>query len=186
MNDNYSLEEALTTPAKEDTQCKDHLGNVFKSKLEMSKYWGVNYATFISRMNNNNYSLEEALTTSHKNNNYKECIDPVTNKICTVNYLSKKYNIDESYLRYYIYKNGNSKILRALDISFTLKPNYNNFSNKTKYNLTVHKRIAKGKDVFECYIDNGDGTSTFRIMTYDMIDQYCLEQYKKNLESEAS
>ena len=57
-----SLEQALTTPARrgQHVTCKDHLGNVFYTFADMCKFWGVNYYTFISRLNKG-LSIEKCL-----------------------------------------------------------------------------------------------------------------------------
>ena len=101
--------------------------------------------------------------------------DPIRNIYTSFEDISEYYNVSIDFIRS---KFNKLPFTRIVKISFYITPGVNKI-NKTKYNLTVHKRIKKCKDVFECYIDNGDGTSTFKIMTYEMIDQYCLEQYKK-------
>lgn len=168
----WSLEEILTTPTHEIV--KDHIGNEFRTEYEMYNYWEIPVPTAQSRKILG-WSLEEILTTPI---NARSLIpDPVTNRLHSLDEISKKYNIKAKTisLRYRIYK---YPITRCLEISFIIRPNKINIY-ESKYNLTICKRIKKGKDVFECYIDKEDGTRTFKIMTYEMIDQYCLEQYKK-------
>lgn len=50
--------------------------------------------------------------------------------------------------------------------------------NKKIYGLFIAKRIKKGINVFECYLEGDDGERHFKIMSQEMIDNYCLEQYK--------
>lgn len=168
-----TLEEALTTPIKKvKCECMDHLGNKFDSKVDMAKFYGTTVTAINGRLSKG-MTLEEALTTSKK---VKKYIDPVTGDELTLTELSKKYNITNISTIYH--RLNYYSLIVSVGISLTI-PRYLINVNQMKYNLTIHKRIKKGKDVFECYIDNGDGTSSFKIMTYDMIDQYCLEQYKK-------
>lgn len=171
--DRWDTERILTTPLQ-SFQCTDHLGNVFKSEKERANHYGLRANTVSKRLEKGE-SLEKALTTPSCDYIVKY-IDPMTDKVRTRDYLCKKYNIRLSAFRSRIKM---YTLIQTLDISIRIPGNAINRINKTKYNLTVHKRITKGKDVFECYIDNGDGTSTFKIMTYEMIDQYCLEQYRK-------
>ena len=88
------------------------------------------------------------------------------------------YNIKKDKLSYRI--KNDSPIVRVFDISFYI-PTYQININKRKYNLFIEKRVkAKyGKDAFECWVYHEDGSTSFEVMTYEMIDQYCLEQYKK-------
>jgi Zn-dependent peptidase ImmA (M78 family) len=176
LKSDWDLEKALTTPIadKSGEKCTDHLGNKFKSKREMCKYYNIPYNTFECRMSRRGMSLEEALTTPIKSTNYK-IIDPITGESMYYKEISKKYNVNyETFMQ----RLTKYSLLTSLGISLMI-PSKNLTIDQTKYNLTVTKRIQPGKDVFECYIDNGDGSSTFKIMSYDMIDQYCLEQYKK-------
>lgn len=61
-----TLEQILTTPPHEkEKECTDHLGNVFKSKSERARAYGLNSATVSTRLNNNK-SLAEALCKQAK------------------------------------------------------------------------------------------------------------------------
>lgn len=62
LKSGLSLEQALTTPARrgQHVHCKDHLGNVYYTFTDMCKVWGVNYYTFIARLNKG-LSIEECL-----------------------------------------------------------------------------------------------------------------------------
>lgn len=57
-----SLEQALTMPVRrgQHVQCKDHLGNVYRTFTDMCEHWQVKYSTFISRLNRG-LSIEECL-----------------------------------------------------------------------------------------------------------------------------
>lgn len=176
----WSVEDALTTPTqrpKKDKpsreKCKDHLGNEFKTKKAMCEYWNIDFRLFQRRMNDK-WPLEKALTTPIDDTS---CIDPLGNKFKSQGEMCRYYNIKFSTYISRLTKYGHSLAV-ALGISPIIQSNFITI-NQSKYNLIISKRIKMGKDVFECFIDNGDGTSTFRIMTYDMIDQYCLDQYKK-------
>lgn len=171
---NWDLEKILTTtPKRVSRKCKDHLGNLYNTEREMYNNWEMPEKIAQARKKAG-WSIEKILTTPHKP--LKKMIqDPITNNLELASDLAKKYNVPRRTL-YGRLENGYSTIA-ALGISVLITNR--SIYNQTKYNLTVHKRIKKGKDVFECYIDNSDGTSTFKIMTYEMIDQYCLEQYKK-------
>lgn len=61
-----NLEEALTTPIKDKTDnnrrpCKDHLGNLYRSRREMCEHYGLTYDTVFLRLKRG-MTLEEALT----------------------------------------------------------------------------------------------------------------------------
>jgi len=57
-------------------KCKDHLGKDFNSKKERCAYWGVNYSTFMNRIDRG-YTLEEALTGSNLKINSRKVTDPI-------------------------------------------------------------------------------------------------------------
>jgi hypothetical protein len=170
----WDLEKILTTPkAVIHTECVDHLGNKFKSYNDMYKHYGIDKKIARNRIKLG-WSLEKILTEPvFEPNKYK---DPVTGEMLTIKELSDKYGIAFDALRDRI--KGNYSMASVVGISIFIRSRHMQI-NQSKYGLLVHRRIQKDKDVFECYIDNGDDTSTFKIMTYDMIDQYCLEQYKK-------
>ena len=160
----------------------DHLGNRYKSVKEMCMVYKINTKTYLNRIKRG-LSVEQALTTPTKHRNINKYIDPVTLE----EHDDLKYYIDKYNLPYTTTKNLRNyiqwyNIIRAIGISFILRKGTNNF-NVTKYDLTVVKRIKKGKDVFECYINNPDGSKTFRIMSYDMIDEYCLNKYKESMKN---
>lgn len=178
ISSGWTKEKALTTPTKGVKHGKedrtDHLGTIFNSKKEMCEYWNIDIDTYRRRMNNG-YTKEDALTIPSRNTKiFLE--DPVSNKKTDRHDLENKYGVEHS-LFVTRMSCTNNNLIRSLGISVIIDRRHNNI-NKKKYNLLISKRIKKGKDVFECYIDNGDGTSTFKIMSYDMIDQYCLDQYK--------
>lgn len=176
-NSGKSKREALTTESGSIRLKKsrtDHLGKTFNSKDDMCKYWNIPVGTYTARIYAG-WSKEKALTAPVQKK-LKEYIDPVTGCIYYgPNDISKIYGVKKDNFVDRLQKSNN--IIRALGISPWIQKR-SSIINKKKYNLLISKRIKKGKDVFECYIDNGDGTSTFKIMSYDMIDQYCLEQYK--------
>lgn len=57
-------------------KCKDHLGNVFNTIKEMCAYWGVNYSTFMNRIDRG-YTLEDALTGFNLKINSRKVTDPI-------------------------------------------------------------------------------------------------------------
>ena len=59
---------------------EDHLGNSFNSFREMCEYWGVNYNTYLSRVNMYKYTKEEALTKKVKKYSDNIGIDHLGNK----------------------------------------------------------------------------------------------------------
>lgn len=148
-------------------------------RRETKKY----ISDILSRYSNYEYDLYKIISRLAKAKSYepiKEKVlitNPITGRECSIQHLSKVFKVKYCTLHSRLYV-SNYNILRSLDISFIIHDDLIKI-NKSKYNLTVDKRTKKGKDVFECVIHNEDGTDTFRIMTYDMIDQYCLEQYKK-------
>lgn len=48
-------------PEKETHKCTDHEGNIYKSYIEMCKYYEINYKTFLSRKNILKYTIEKCL-----------------------------------------------------------------------------------------------------------------------------
>ena len=67
-----SLEQALTTPVKYDTyrkykQCRDHLGNLYRSKGDLCEHYGISYWTLTARLKRG-MPLEEALTKKVRGN----------------------------------------------------------------------------------------------------------------------
>ena len=47
-------------------KCIDHEGNIFSSKMEMCRYWGIDYSAFISRQHLG-WSLRDSLIKRKKN-----------------------------------------------------------------------------------------------------------------------
>jgi hypothetical protein len=169
----WSIERILTTSVpNKDKYIEDHLGNKFNSDKEMYEYWDIPYNVGNARKNLG-WSIDKILTQSLR---LHKILDPISNKYITYREIEELYNINSRHINRYL-KKGYT-IPQIFGISIKIRSRYYNI-NKTKYNLTVSKRIKKGKDVFECYINNPDGTQTFKIMSYDMIDQYCIEQYKR-------
>lgn len=176
MKAGHTLEKALTTPLR-NFSCKDHTGKVFKSKTKMCEYWGIYDDLFDIRMKTG-YTLEEALTTPIRDRH--SCEDPLGNKFKTKNDMCEYWGV--SYKNFIQRISRGCNLARSLGISFIFHKNTNIFHNKkeySKYNLTIEKRTEKGRDVFECWIDNEDGSKVFRIMDHDEIDEYCIEQCKK-------
>lgn len=82
---NWSIERRLTTPIRKQQNIQttdrnlgipksiqttqernvpiDHLGNKFPSIQKMCDYWGISYATYMSRRNQSGWSVKDALTT---------------------------------------------------------------------------------------------------------------------------
>ena len=178
IKNGWSVKDALCHKIIHGKNVYDHLGNEYNSVTSMCKHYGISVNAFNNRLRKG-VDIETALT---KPMNYPtKYIDPVTHEELTINQIIDKYNLNctSCNLRERIYKYD--AIVRVVDISFMLAKNKNIF-NKTKYDLTVVKRIKPGKDVFECYINNPDGSRTFKIMSYDMIDEYCLNKYKESME----
>ena len=155
-------------------KCTDHLGNEFESRGQMYNYYNITDKLFKQRKSRG-WTLEKILTTPVNDQSAILLFDIIYNTQFSFNELSSLYEIkqDIMYDRYI----KNNPFVRIVGVSFLI-PSHHIKINKSKYNLTVSKRIKPGKDVFECYIYNEDGTQTFKIMTYEMIDQYCIDQYK--------
>ena len=172
-----SLKEIFTNDSNngKPQPCVDHLGNEFKSLNEMLQVHGVSYTTYCKKLKEGK-SLKEIL--DNHNNGKQQCTDPFGNIFESKSKMCVVYNVNIS--TFTVREKQGRNLLQSLDISMIIPPDCINFKNKnTKYNLTVDRRIYRDKDIFECRIHNEDGSDTFRIMTYDMIDEYCLEQYKK-------
>ena len=62
LKSGMALEQALTMPVRsgQPVICKDHLGTVYWAFTDMCQHWGVNYTTFIYRLNRG-LSIEECL-----------------------------------------------------------------------------------------------------------------------------
>lgn len=150
----WSLEKALTTKQNEidrkKIECEDHLGNKFKSKSEMCKYYGVNQATFNTRIESG-YSLEEALTKGFRL--IEEFEDHLGNKYDSVKSICEAYDIQVS--TYYRRKHRGWSIEDILTKedrhNYTKDPYGREFKNLKEmcefhgYNYnTVKERLRKG------------------------------------------
>lgn len=61
----WDLKKTLETPIREKDSSlvvRDHLGNKFKNKREMCRYWGISHVTFYNRINRG-WTLKETLET---------------------------------------------------------------------------------------------------------------------------
>ena len=140
----------------------------------MCEYWNISRNVYERRINRGGWSLEKSLTTPvDLKDTY---IDPISGEEMRAHELIKKYKLTRN--AHLKTKLKTCSIAQAIGISISVKPRYNNI-NMTKYNLTIANRIKPGENVFECYIDNDDGTSTFKIMNQEMIDEYCIQKYKE-------
>ena len=94
----WSMEKALTTPSKYtgDTKVKDHLGQEYKTKTEMCKAYGVNYATYLRRKKKG-MSTEEALTKPVKKRSKAETVtDHLGKKYPSIRAMAKAYGISHT------------------------------------------------------------------------------------------
>ena len=48
---------------KKRNNCTDHLGNKFKSMVDMTEFYNIPYSTFYTRLKEKKWDLERALTT---------------------------------------------------------------------------------------------------------------------------
>ena len=83
----FTLEELLSNTEITRDSVKDHLGNIYKSKGEMCKYYGLTTATLKDRLKKGE-SLEDALTI-----NKFACVDHLGNKFETQTEMCKHYGI---------------------------------------------------------------------------------------------
>ena len=170
----WSEEDALTIiPTSTEQVTKDHLGNIFPSISDKCKHYKISIQSYKSRIKLG-WTEEKALTTSHKSSKYIE--DPITKQMINIEEFCLKYNIVKNQ-KIYDYLSRYSSV-QVSGISLKIPKSRVNI-DKIIYNLRIDKRVKIGKDVFECYEINENGSDTFKIMSQEMIDQYCLEQYKK-------
>lgn len=67
----WGLQKTLETPVREKNSSlvvKDHLGNRFKNKREMCKYWGISHETYYTRIRRG-WTLKETLETKTNSKN---------------------------------------------------------------------------------------------------------------------
>lgn len=92
----WSLERALTTKIKPvDTgkrECKDHLGNIYKTTGEMYKAYGLTKEQYRKRKKMG-WSLEKILTEPIVNSK-KECMDHLGNKYDSITEMCEAYGIE--------------------------------------------------------------------------------------------
>ena len=181
LSQGRTLEYALTnvkTKGK-DIKFTDLKGRIFDTKKELYKANNIPYKAAINR-EYSGATLQQILIAYENgvdNNNY---YDDIYNENISYQLLKKRYpecNKKNTTIRC-AYRSYGYKLSQIVGVSLILKSNFMTF-NKRKYNLTIERRTEKGRDVFECWIHNDDGSKIFRIMDYDEIDTYCIEQYKK-------
>lgn len=81
--------------------CKDHLGNIYKTKTEMCRAWGITHISTLDRRLAKGLSLEEALTYDSKNNYNiaKPCTDHLGNVFDSENSMCKKWGVSRTAYR---------------------------------------------------------------------------------------
>ena len=103
ISSGYSVKEALTTPLKpmNATLCKDHLGNIYKTKTEMCRAWGITYTSTLDIRLARGLSLEEALTYDSKNayNIAKPCTDHLGNVFDSENSMCQTWGVSRTAYR---------------------------------------------------------------------------------------
>jgi hypothetical protein len=85
----WGLKEILTTPVHYNP-CKDHLGQVFDTKKQMLKYWGIDYNTYYRKHKLMGWSLEDTLTVGKKR---KSWVDHLGKKYRTQAIMCEHYGI---------------------------------------------------------------------------------------------
>jgi len=100
----WSVEKALTFTIREESRPKggavDHLGNKFKSRSQMLKYWGISPATYYNRTHKEGLSMEEALTKPiAKTFSFQEVTDHLGNKYRSLSLMARTYGIKPITLR---------------------------------------------------------------------------------------
>ncbi len=73
--------------------CKDHLGNVYKTKRDMCNFYGINVDTYNKRISYG-YSVEDALTLG--NMRRTSCKDHLGNEYESINEMCRHYGINKS------------------------------------------------------------------------------------------
>ena len=134
----------------------DHLGNIFDSRSKMCKHWGVNNATYNTRINVG-MTKEEALTTPVRCTSIEDRIDHLGNVFDSMTKMCEYYGLTRSIYQGRI-KNGWSKE-KALTIPINIISDESNrtdhlgnvFKSKKEmckfYNITANgydQRIKKG------------------------------------------
>lgn len=104
INMGWSVEKALTFTIREESRPKggavDHLGNKFKSRSQMLKYWGISPATYYNRTHKEGLSMEEALTKPiAKTFSFQEVTDHLGNKYRSLSLMARTYGIKPITLR---------------------------------------------------------------------------------------
>ena len=61
MTAEHAIKQVLKN--KKRNNCTDHLGNKFKSMVDMAKFYSIPYSTFYDRLKRRKWDLERALTT---------------------------------------------------------------------------------------------------------------------------
>ena len=61
MTAEHAIKQVLKN--KKRNNCTDHLGNKFKSMVDMAKFYNIPYSTFYDRLKRRKWDLERALTT---------------------------------------------------------------------------------------------------------------------------
>lgn len=180
-----TLEEALTIPegkrGKKYTIKTDPYGNEFYDLSELLFHYNIPI-DYYYKYNKKGLSLKEIIER-HQNNikcHGANIIDPFGRKFLSITALCEAYN--QKYQVYWQRIRAGYNQIVALGISPLIRERYNGYIGnfiKTNYDLTITKRIKKGMDVFECFINIGQSDEKFRIMSYDMINDYCLNKYKE-------
>ena len=153
----YSFEEIVMSGR--DNTCYDHKGNKFDSKKARCGYYEIDENVFDQRIKSG-WSLEKALTTPVKMQILYS--DPIDGEKSSLNNMAKKYNIPK---RTFI---GRFQKYKSITIAIGISPMILNRSiniNKKIYRLFIEKRIKKGVNVFECYLEGDDGERHFKIMS---------------------
>ena len=86
-----SVEQAIERVQKNKKRfsCTDHLGNEFKSMVDMAKFHHMPYSAIFNRLSNK-WSIEKALTTHSRRYN---CTDHLGNKFESKRAMAEFYNI---------------------------------------------------------------------------------------------
>lgn len=118
-----SLEEALTTPKKENLStaiaCEDHLGNKFESKAAMCDYWRMPRTVYFRRIRDG-WSQEKALTEpiNHNHQNQTKMIkDHKGKQYYSIDEMCNNYGISKK--QYMINIRNNCSIEKALTTKTT-------------------------------------------------------------------
>ena len=160
----------------------DHEGNEFPSKAARREFWGIPNG-FERICENKGLSFEKTVELyklegyTPKTIEVRYFNDPISNKKLTIRELSKKYGIPISTIDGRCRRGLSTACIIGISPAIVNNLQYL-YINKKIYGLFIEKRIKKGINVFECYLDGDDGEKHFKIMSQEMIDNYCVEQYK--------